>query len=323
MNLKDILLEKIRQKGGWVNTHNHLDRAYSIDESSFPYVYAPLRDKWNLVDKVKRESTVDQIYDRMAKATEYFMEQGCQAIGTFIDVDDVIEDKSIQAAILLKDKYGKDVQLKFVNQVLKGVLDPAAKHWFDLGAQFVDIIGGLPGKDAGRENEHLDVILGTAKALGKMAHIHVDQLNTAEEMETEQLARKTIEHGMHGKVVGVHGISIAAHPLTYRKQVYALMREAKLMMISCPTAWIDHRRSEVMSPTHNSITPTDEMIPEKLIVALGTDNIFDLYKPFSDGDLYTELRFLLEACRFYDLEALSDIATKNGLKTLGLLPYEA
>jgi hypothetical protein len=32
--------------------------------------------------------------------------------------------------------------------------------------------------------------------------------------------------------------------------------------------------------------------------------------------MWTELRFLLEACHFYDMDALTDIATTNGKAAL-------
>jgi len=69
---------------------------------------------------------------------------------------------------------------------------------------------------------------------------------------------------------------------------------------------------------HNAIAPVEELFTEKIPVALGTDNIADIYKPFSDGDMWTELRFLLETCCFYDVEELVKIATINGRKVLGL-----
>ena len=53
-------------------------------------------------------------------------------------------------------------------------------------------------------------------------------------------------------------------------------------------------------------------------VALGTDDIADIYKPYSDGDMWTELRFLLEATHTYDMDVLADIATVNGRKALFL-----
>jgi len=318
MNPKQLILDKIKANGGWVNTHAHLDRAYTLNEDNFSHSYSYLKEKWHLVDEMKKAATVDDIYKRMCKATEVLLEQGTQAMGTFIDVDDKIEDKAIKAAYKLRETYGSDIEIRFACQVLKGVIDPKARYWFDMSLDFVDIIGGLPAKDFGREDEHLDILMSSAKDHGKLVHVHVDQFNTDEEKETEQLARKTIEHGMQGKVSAIHCISLAAHPKKYRHEVYDLCREADMHIISCPTAWIDHNRTERLQVSHNSITPVDEMIPAGLNVAFGTDNICDIYKPFSDADLWTELRVMLEACHYYDIDNLVKIATENGLKALGI-----
>ncbi|OGI05144.1 MAG: hypothetical protein A2104_07425 [Candidatus Melainabacteria bacterium GWF2_32_7] len=304
--------------GGFVNTHAHLDRAYTITPETLHLANATLKEKWYLVDSIKRNSTVYQIYDRMAFALDQMLEQGVQAVGSFIDVDEVIEDKSIRAAQIIKDNYGSDIKLKFVNQTLKGVIDPESRKWFEIGAEFVDIIGGLPAKDKGHEDEHLDILMETAKRLGKPVHVHVDQFNTAKEKETEQLIDKTVQHGMQGRVTAIHSISLSAHPAVYREEVYKKMAEADVMLITCPTAWIDSRRSEELSPTHNSIAPVEELIPNGVTVGIGTDNIADILKPFTDGNMWTELRFLLESCRFYNIDELVNIATVNGLKVLDI-----
>lgn len=317
-NPQEAVLQRIKEKGGWVNTHAHLDRAFSLQQDTFSFTNSYLKEKWHLVDEMKKSSSVQTIYDRMARAIELFLKQGAQAVGTFIDVDDVMEDKSMIAARRIKEDFGSDIEIRFANQVLKGVIDPKAKEWFDLSSDFVDIIGGLPAKDFGQEEEHLDILMETAKNKNKLVHVHVDQFNTDEEKETELLARKTIEHGMQGKVSAVHSISVAAHPKKYRYELYDLMKEAQLHVISCPTAWIDHNRTERLAPSHNSVTPVDEMVPHGINVAFGTDNINDIYKPFSDGDLWTELRVMLESCHYYNVEMLSDIATVNGLKVLGI-----
>lgn len=318
LNLKEEILKKIKKTGGWVNAHCHLDRAFTLTKKNFRLTGATLQEKWGLVDEIKKKSTVSQIYDRMAYSLEMMLEEGVQAVGSFIDIDEVIKDKAIKAAQKIKDHYGKKIKIKFINQVLKGVIDKEARHWFDYGAEFVDIIGGLPGKDKGKEEEHLEIILQKAKDLGKMVHVHVDQLNTSKEKETELLAKKTIEAKMEGKVVAVHSISLASQPKVYRKKVYKLSQKAKLMFVSCPTAWIDSRRNEELSVTHNAITPVDELSQYGLIVALGTDNIADIYKPFTLPEMWMELRFLLEANHFYEIDELVKIATINGLKVLGI-----
>ena len=151
-----------------------------------------------------------------------------------------------------------------------------------------------------------------------MVHVHVDQLNTPSEKETELLADKTIEYGMKNKVVGVHGISLAAHKKDYREKVYKKLHDAGVMMVACPVGWIDHKRSEELLPWHNALTPVEELIAHEVVVALGTDNIIDIYKPFADGEMWIELKLLLEGLHFYEIDELVKIATVNGRKVLGI-----
>jgi cytosine/creatinine deaminase len=214
----------------------------------------------------------------------------------------------------------EDLKLRFLIacQTLKGVLNPEAQKQFLESVPFVDVIGGLPGADKGFEKEHIMVLLQAAKEHQKRAHIHVDQLNSSHEKETELLARCVMETGTEGLVSAVHGISIASHPKAYRQMVYAMCKDAGISFIACPTAWIDSKRNETLAPTHNSVTPIDEMIPAGITVALGSDNICDLYKPFADGDMMTELRVLLESTHFYDVDELVKIAVHNGKIVLGL-----
>lgn len=316
--LKDQIIEKINQKGGFVNTHSHLDRAYTITNETLHLANADLRDKWLLVDSIKKSSSVYDIYDRMCYALDQMLEQGVQAIGSFIDVDEVVEDKCIRAAQIVRERYSKDIQIKYINQTLKGVITPEARRWFEIGAEFADIIGGLPAKDAGKEEQHLDIIMETAKRYNKPLHIHVDQFNTQKETETELLADKTIEWGLEGRVTAIHCISVAAHKMEYRNYLYEKIKKADMNIITCPTAWIDGKRSEELAPIHNSIAPIEEMINYGINVGIGSDNIADIIKPFTDGEMWTELRFLLESCRFYNIDELVNISTKNGLKILGI-----
>ncbi|HEX3082218.1 MAG TPA: amidohydrolase family protein [Candidatus Saccharimonadia bacterium] len=323
-NPKQLVLDKVKAKGGWVNAHAHIDRAFILNEENFHLVNGSLQQKWDYPDKYKKAATVDDIYANMEYALKKQIEQGVQAIGTFIDVDPVIEDKAIQAAKRLRENYGDKIQIKFINQVVKGVIEPEARKWFEIGAEFVDIIGGLPEKDAGHEAEHLDILFEAAKKNGgKPLHVHVDQYNVPDQRDTELLIKKTIEHGYQGKVAAVHCISVGAQAREYRFELYKKLVDAGVMVVACPDGWIDNSHvalmdHDVIGPIHNAMTPVKEMMAAGVTVCIGTDNIQDLYKPFVDGDMWTELRFLLEGQRYYDLDALADIATTNGLKSLWL-----
>lgn len=286
------------------------------------YQNANLQQKWDLVDEVKRNSSVEDYYRRFSQAIELMISQGVTAFGTFVDIDQVCEDRAIIAAHKAREVYKNDIILKFANQTLKGVIEPNAKKWFDIGSEMVDMIGGLPYRDEldyGKGLEAMDILMDKAKSLGKMLHVHVDQFNSPKEKETEQLCDKSIEHGMQGRVVAIHGISIGSHPKEYRKMLYQKMRDSQMMVIACPMAWIDSGRKEDLQPFHNALTPADELIPEGITVAIGTDNICDYMVPLCEGDMWQELSLLSAGCRFTNLEEMANIASINGRKVLGLV----
>ena len=44
---KQILLDKIKANGGWVNAHAHIDRAYILNDENFKLVDGDLKQKWD------------------------------------------------------------------------------------------------------------------------------------------------------------------------------------------------------------------------------------------------------------------------------------
>ncbi len=318
LDLKQTILDKIKQNKGWVNCHSHIDRAYTISPNLYKLANKLRHEKWLLNTDLRKNSTVEEIYDRMAKSLELMITQSVSAIGSFIDIDPFTKDKAIQAAQKARDKYKSQITIKFISHSSYGIMTKETKDWFEVGADFADIIGGMVKANADRQNEYFDIILQTAKEKNKMTHVHVDEENVISEKETQLLARKTIEHNMQGKVVGIHGISINTHPKKYRQELYKLMIQAQVMMIACPISWLNSRRTEELTPTHNPTTPVDEMIPQGITVGIGTDNIADLFMPYNDGNLWNDLRVLMEMNRLYDIDELVKIATVNGRKILGI-----
>jgi len=303
--------------GGFVNAHAHLDRAYTITRSNLERTNDHLFKKWLFVDEIKSSSTVSDYKKRIDTALVNQAFLRTQTICSFVDIDPVCGQNAVTAARLSAQEH-KEINLVIASQTLKGVCDSIPRGIIEDSLEDVDIIGSLPGADSGREDKHLDIVMSWAKALGKRLHVHVDQLNTPLEKETELLARKTMQHGLEGKVTAIHSISLAAHKKSYRNEVYKMAADAGLSFITCPSAWIDHKRTDDLMPGHNSITPVDELLENGFVVAIGSDNICDVYKPFCDGDMLNELRLLIDACRIYDPKDIINIAVHNGRKVLGI-----
>lgn len=316
--LKDAILSRVKARGGWVNSHGHFDRSYTVTQETLNLADRRMEEKWTLVDEMKKSSSEEDYFLRIEASVQALMAQGATASCTFIDVDEMTELRAISAAVAVKKKYEGKFTLLLINQVLKGVVDSEAKKWAEKALEYVDIIGGLPSKDRPNAGKHLDTLFAWAKETGKMVHVHIDQENNPNEHDTELLARKTMEYGLAGKVVAVHAISVAAQPKKEREELYPLMKEAGLVVVCCPSAALSMKMLPVVGEFHNSMTPVSELISHGIPVALGIDNISDMYQPLVDGDMYTELRMLSEANRFYDLEKLTEIATVNGRLALGL-----
>ncbi len=324
INPKNELIKDIHELGGWVNAHTHIDRSHIITPDNWGKTGHKLQDKWNYTDTFKTEASVTQIAGHMSHVVEDQLKQGVRALGSFIDCDSVVRDKNLKAAEIVREKYKDDIVLKFMHQPIKGLVNEVEVEWFNVASEFVDIIGGLPERDGlhylseDKSDRHLDTIFSKAQELNKPLHIHTDQLNQPEQRDTERVLSRVREFGMLGRVSLIHCISLAAQEKNYRHEMYKLMEELDVSVIACPTAWIDTRRSEVLMPFHNAVTPVDEIVEYGINVALGTDNIADIYKPFSDGDMWTELRVLLESTHLFDCEVLAKIASVNGLKALDI-----
>lgn len=320
----ETLEAEVDAKGGWVNAHMHIDRAYTVSPHNWHLTNASLQEKWDYVDAMKRDATVAEIEARMHQAVELQLAQGAQALCSFIDCDSVVEDRAITAAAKIRDEYKDTIAITYASQPLKGIIRPDEYAWFRRAAEFVDIIGGLPERDErdfGKGEVHVDRLIELALEHDKPLHIHADQMNDPAQRDTEMILRKARSAGLVGRVALVHCLSVAAQPAEYRQMIYEMMREDDVSVIACPSAWIDSRRNETMAPTHNATTPVDELVLAGVNVALGSDNIQDIYKPFSTGDMSRELWMMIESGHLYGreefgMDTLAAIASVNGLKAL-------
>merc|ERR1712178_395386 len=226
-----------------------------------------------------------------------------------VDADTIIGLKPIHAAVEVKKRFDEKIRFEIGVQPLEGVINEATRKQYVEACKLADFCGGLPSRDRGQEEKHLDIVMQTAKELNKMVEVHVDQENNPLQNETELLCLKTIEHGMQGRVYGIHSISVAAKEDSEQDRIIALCKKADVGIVICPSAALSMKMLPMQSPLHNSIGPFVKLKSAGVRTYLGIDNIADLFMPIVDGDMWTEVRMLMEACRYYDLGQVVDWAT--------------
>ncbi len=316
--MKSILLKRIKKYKGFINCHSHFDKAYLMTQKLLPTGHLKLEEKWAYFKKMKENYTEKDLYNRMSRAADSMIEQGASAVLTHIDVDSSVKLMGIKVALEVKKKYKDKIKILIATQALQGILDKKERQWFEKASGLVDVIGGLPSKDWPRYEEHIELLLKIAKDQKKLISVHIDQENNPNEKQSELLARKTIQFGMEGKVLGVHAVSLSAQEPKEVTRIAKLLNKAGISIATCPGAAVSMKMLPFNSPLHNAIAPLAPLLKEKVNVCLGTDNIYDPFMPFADGDLWFETRLLMEANRFYDLDSVAKVASINGRKALHL-----
>ena len=300
----------VREKGGYKSHHAHFDKANLITPDRLDLSMRDMQEKWKLYRSLKENYTEEDLKKRIRACIYNLAGQGCRNMRTFIDADSIVGTMPMRVAASLRDenkKHGINIELS--TQPLEGVFGESAKI-FEECCEMADVIGGLPSRDRNiGDVKHVQRILSIGKEMNKPVDVHVDQENNPAEKETEMLARETIKAGMEGKVRAVHSISLAAHDKQYQHYVADLLKDAGITVIVCPSAAVSMKPVNAMAPIHNSIAPIRLLAEHDVPMALGIDNIRDLFMPICDGDLWFECRLLMEVTRCYDLEFISDIAT--------------
>jgi cytosine/creatinine deaminase len=319
-NMLELLKEKIKEKGGPVSCHAHFDKAYVITPETLQMCNDHMEVKWDLWKKVKEGYTHENLVKRISLSAENFINQGCTVTRTNIDVDNTVGMKCLEAALEVKKKYADKIDIQICSQVLEGAMTPESQAMIEKAAPLVDVLGALPSRDRPHQEEHLAFIFDVAKRHNKTVDVHIDQNNDPDERDTELLAKAVIKHGMQGKVNAVHCCSLAAQPDEYIAEVAKLIKEADMNVIVCPRAMIDNQQPRHKTgPIHNSIAPVPQLLEAGVNVCLGVDNVHDYFCPFIDGDVFTELMFLLETTRYYEVDKLVDMATVNGRKVIEMV----
>ena len=316
-DLKSQMLEAIKENGGFVNCHAHLDKAYYITREGLDKSNVSMQEKWNMSDGIKRASTQSEIEERIRRGLDVMIAQGCKLTCTFVDAYEAVEQKAIDAANKVKEEYKDKIKLITMTQPLGGLIGDESRKLYEEITAKADIAGGLPSKDRPNDEKSFDYLFEIAKKQNKPVFVHIDQENNPNERDGEKLIEAVKRHGYQGRTVAIHAVSVSAQPKEYRKKIYNQFAELGIAVVVCPSAmlsqeWLD----EYSGPIHNSIANVPEMIEAGVLVGLGVDNICDYYCPFIDGDMWTELRILIEACRYHDFDQLVKIATENGRKIL-------
>jgi cytosine/adenosine deaminase-related metal-dependent hydrolase len=331
----ESLAERIRDLGGMLNAHVHLDRASTFHDTVNLLSGTCVRDattlslagKHALIPRVHASSMyqLEALDRRVSGVVDQFVAAGTRRVDTVVDVTaDVVGRTALDRMLAIRERNSGCLDLWVGAYSPLGFRDDEPQRWDLLAAaaRQAQFIGLLPERDdRALYPQHIGYEaccrrgLLLAAELEKPIHIHVDQSNLASESGGETLLRLVLELGLQRPegdepmVWLIHLISPSAYDEPRFEALADGLAQAGIGVICCPSAAISMRQIRpVMAPTHNSIARVLDLLAAGVNVRLGSDNICDITSPMGTPDLMDELLVLGNALRYYDIDVLARLA---------------
>jgi cytosine/creatinine deaminase len=313
---------------GFVEPHIHLDKALISERAPFN-VSGTLTEAIEILWKIKRNYTVDEIAERASRVLVQAIENGILRLRTHVDVDPIGGTRPAEGLIRARDRFRDLIDVQIVAFPQEGIVkspgtEALMREVMKLG---VDVVGGMPFNEASLvdSRRHIEIVFDIAKDFNADIDMHVDETDDPSARTLEVLAELTIANGWHGRVTAGHTCALASYPREYADHVIARLKEANINMIANPATnlMLQGRLDEY--PKRRGVTQVKELLAAGINVACGQDCVHDTFYPFGQNDPL-EIAFLLchasHMSQPGEIRTVMDMVTGNGAKTLRAHGFE-
>jgi cytosine deaminase len=306
----------------FVNTHLHLCKVYTLqmmDEAALKDYHGA--DMGKAMSAIELAARVKENYDErwiiknvrraMLDAAKY----GCTHIRAFADVDTKARMEGIKALIRARNEFKGIVELQVVAFAQDGIVrEPgAAKLMHEAMELGADVAGGIPWIEFTDADiaEHVRTIFDLAVEFNKDVSMLVDDAGDPGLRSLELQALEAIKRGWIGRSLAHHARAMALYPTPYFQKVAALLRRAKMGVVSDPHT----------GPLHARVR---ELLEMGNLVCLGQDDISDAYYPYGRNNMM-EVAFLASHLLWFtgadEIETLYDMVTTRAAQAINVKDY--
>jgi cytosine/creatinine deaminase len=303
----------------FANTHLHLCKVYTLqmmDEAALKdYHGADMGKAMSAIElaaRVKANYAESWIIKNVRRAMLDAARYGCTHIRAFADVDSKARLEGVKALIRAREEFKGIIDIQVVAFAQDGIArEPGADALMEqamaLGA---DIAGGIPWIEYTDEDirHHVRFVFDLAVKYNKDVSMLVDDAGDPGLRSLELMALETIRRGWQGRSLAHHARAMALYPTPYFQKVAALLKQARMGVVSDPHT----------GPLHARVR---ELLAEGCLVCLGQDDISDAYYPFGRNNML-EVAFLASHLLWFtaasDIETLYDMVTTRAAQAMGL-----
>jgi cytosine deaminase len=310
----------------FVNPHLHLCKVYTLqmmdEEALTSYQGEGMGKAMNAIElaaRVKEKYEESWIIKNVRKAVAQAALYGNTHIRAFADVDSKARLEGVKALIRAREEFKGLVEIQVCAFAQDGwVREPGVDRLMhqamELGA---DVVGGIPWIEYTESDmqQHIQAVFDLAQEFNKDVSMLVDDagdpgLRSLEAMAVEAIKRGWWRRGRHA--LAHHARAMALYPQPYFQKVAALLKQARMAVVSDPHT----------GPLHARVK---ELLAEGVTVCLGQDDISDAYYPFGRNNML-EVAFLaahlLWMTTSREMDKLYDMITLHAAQAMNVKAHQ-
>jgi cytosine deaminase len=308
---------------GFVESHIHPDKAFIADRTEGLRASGPTAQ--TLVAELKKQFTVDDIYQRARRVMELAVRHGCTTMRAHVEIDAFVELRGVEAMRRLQKDLAGVLDLELIAFAQEGIFNDGVtrdllREGLKMGLRW---LGGCPYMDEDQRG-HIDWFFETAQELGVPLDFHADSSDDPALLTCDYIAEHTIKRGMHGRVTLGHLCMLDVLEPAHRARVVAQLREARIHVISLPATELHVKARTDTRRTWRGVARLGELRDAGVNVAVSTNNIVNPFTPYGHPDLLRQALVTAMVAHLGNLDQMTwllDFVTTNPARAIGLEGY--
>ncbi|YCA45146.1 amidohydrolase [Bacillus sp. JZ8] len=295
--IRDDLLQK-DAKGllglpSFAEKHCHLDKTLLGDRwravTPTPSIFERLQ-----IEKEVLPSLETTTQERAEKLIDMYLKSGVTHIRTHVDIYPEVGLNNLEEVKKALQTFEGRLSNEIVAFPQHGLLRTKAKDLLrEALRQGAGFVGGVdPATVDGDIEASLQQMVELAVEGNAGIDLHLHDPDYLGVFTIKRLAQLTKEADLQGKVAISHAYSLGDIPLSQAEEIAELLADARITIITSV-------------PIDRKFPPVGLLRKKGVSVAVGCDNIFDVWSPFGNGDILERAGRLAEVSNWVDEQSLA------------------
>jgi cytosine/creatinine deaminase len=308
---------------GLVDPHIHLDKALLLDR--YPAVAGTFSEAMQKTLQAKKEYTREDIQSRARRVIEKAIAFGTTSMRTHVEVDPIVQLKSMEALLPLKQEYAWGMTLQLAVFAQEGITNQSGT--IDLLRQAMamggNAIGSAPYVDPDPA-ENIRLVFEIAQEFDCDVDFHLDFLDDDTPLLLPIVIESTLKHNWHNRVCLGHMTKLAGLTPAALTAFIPQLKEAGIAILALPATDLYMMSRKDTYNVRRGVAPIDRLAESGVKVGLATNNVQNLFTPFGDGDVLkicTLLAQVLQLGTTASHQLCLEMATSKAAEAIGIHDY--